>query len=539
MDEFVFTWKIENFNLAVNKKGESVSSPEFINDSLEKTNWFLQIYPYGETDDTYIGLYLNRSQSDTGPTNIAINYTFSIVKADGSEEPYKMFENVNFTLSKRDGCKEFKRRDDIMKGIKIYLPKHTFTVRCYIQRCAATPSASKNKETVKNLAMFLFNEKTDSELPAEVYSVADGALKEVKDKICPFPNQCTARTRVRLEKRTFIWNIENFSQLKKNQKVFLPVISASKLTPSFLMTLYLADESASDQHIQIEIKKKKDFTSVSTIGYGGITVLKHKSRPSDFNCAIHFFEAQKNDPVWQFPPIIKRSKLLGEREEYLRNDTLSLKCQFALSDGATLHQIEDTSYWSAEIDDAEKELESLLNLREDFLSLSTDPKLSDITLMIGKEKFPAHKAVLSARSAVFKAMFERDMAEKESGVVKLTDLDADTLTRMLRFIYSGCVEDLNCEIAANLYSAADKYQCLNLKEECASFLKTNLSVANVCDVIYIADMHQDEDLKAAGCEFITLHGAETLRSEEWKMFLKNKTQLAAETLNNIGLRYMV
>ena len=39
---------------------------------------------------------------------------------------------------------------------------------------------------------------------------------------------------------------------------------------------------------------------------------------------------------------------------------------------------------------------------------------SDVTMQVGDEAFPAHKAILSARSQVFASMFDHDMIEQVS-----------------------------------------------------------------------------------------------------------------------------
>ena len=57
-------------------------------------------------------------------------------------------------------------------------------------------------------------------------------------------------------------------------------------------------------------------------------------------------------------------------------------------------------------------------------------------------------------------MFEINMAETKSGEVKIEDMSASTLERLLEFIYTGEVADMQ-EVMELLY-AADKYQMSDL-----------------------------------------------------------------------------
>ncbi|GBL86313.1 hypothetical protein AVEN_211503-1, partial [Araneus ventricosus] len=56
-------------------------------------------------------------------------------------------------------------------------------------------------------------------------------------------------------------------------------------------------------------------------------------------------------------------------------------------------------------------------------------------------------------------------------------------------------------------------------------------MSNVCEVLLLADSHQDEDLKSACRDFVLQQdAAEMFSSEEWKTFTVSNPVLSAEML---------
>ena len=62
---------------------------------------------------------------------------------------------------------------------------------------------------------------------------------------------------------------------------------------------------------------------------------------------------------------------------------------------------------------------------------------------------------LIGRSPVFAAMFEHATKEKQESSVDITDVSVDVFRKMLQFIYSGKVSELD-EFAVELLIVADK-----------------------------------------------------------------------------------
>ncbi|GBM04118.1 Speckle-type POZ protein B [Araneus ventricosus] len=176
------------------------------------------------------------------------------------------------------------------------------------------------------------------------------------------------------------------------------------------------------------------------------------------------------------------------------------------------------------------------SLKNDYQNLYQEGTLSDFTIRVGDESLRVHKAVLCARSPVFKAMLTSNMKENAENVVDISDLEEDTVRRMLTFMYTDMAGDLDWETAKKLYFAADKYGLIALKRICAEALKQDLSVTSVGEALVLANMHADDDLKKITVDFICDHETEVMCSTEWKTFMADELQLAAETMHHIFLK---
>ena len=75
----------------------------------------------------------------------------------------------------------------------------------------------------------------------------------------------------------------------------------------------------------------------------------------------------------------------------------------------------------------------------DFLE---EMKYTDLTLDVNGITFHCHKFMLAKKSDVFDAMFSHDFAETVSNKVVITDLESEAVLEMLRFIYTGKVQQM-------------------------------------------------------------------------------------------------
>ena len=95
-------------------------------------------------------------------------------------------------------------------------------------------------------------------------------------------------------------------------------------------------------------------------------------------------------------------------------------------------------------------------LTQDYEQFFKNGHLADVVLVAGGRELKAHKAILSARSKVFAAMFEHsETKEAQESRIEITDLAADVCQQLLRYIYSSNIDSLD-HLAGELLAAADK-----------------------------------------------------------------------------------
>ena len=83
-----------------------------------------------------------------------------------------------------------------------------------------------------------------------------------------------------------------------------------------------------------------------------------------------------------------------------------------------------------------------LSRTSSFTSFLDEMKYTDLTLDVNDNVFHCHKFMLAKKPDVFDAMFSHDFAETVSNKVVITDLESDAVLEMLRFIYTGKVQQM-------------------------------------------------------------------------------------------------
>ncbi|XP_049944345.1 ankyrin-1-like [Schistocerca serialis cubense] len=137
-----------------------------------------------------------------------------------------------------------------------------------------------------------------------------------------------------------------------------------------------------------------------------------------------------------------------------------------------------------------------------------------VTLVAGSTRLVAHRAVLTARSPVFAAMFGHDTLEASSGQVAIPDVEGPVLRQLLAYLYTRQAPQLP-GMAAQMLAAADKYGLPDLKADCERHVAAQLDVETAAATAVLAVRHSCPDLAATAVAFIRAHDYLVMATQGW------------------------
>ena len=159
-----------------------------------------------------------------------------------------------------------------------------------------------------------------------------------------------------------------------------------------------------------------------------------------------------------------------------------------------------------------------------------NPECSDVTLVCQEMKFPCHKAILMARSDVFKAMFgHKGTTENETGEVHIVDMEPEDVKQLLHFIYTDKT-NLMASNVNNLLAAGDKYNLPKLKLLCGDFMVDKLDVSNAVELLELGQCYRPERLKTAAVNFIVCNMSMVTKTPQWEGITKSCPEGVMEIL---------
>ncbi|KAJ1695574.1 hypothetical protein LUZ63_012272 [Rhynchospora breviuscula] len=226
------------------------------------------------------------------------------------------------------------------------------------------------------------------------------------------------------------------------------------------------------------------------------TVLHQNGHSSDMNATkLHTFNSKNtNINGWGFPKFAKRSAF--EVLKYLKNDSFTIKCTVNVVKGTRLQA---TTPCSIVVPPS--------NSNQQFARLLETSDGADVTFVVKGERFKAHRCVLAARSAVFKAELYGCMREKQAKTITVDDIEPSVFKAMLYFIYSDSLPDFegndSRSMAQHLLISADRYDLERLKLLCEDLLCKNLNVSTVANTLLLAERHNCKQLKTQCLQFMS------------------------------------
>ncbi|XP_035307525.1 speckle-type POZ protein-like [Cricetulus griseus] len=228
---------------------------------------------------------------------------------------------------------------------------------------------------------------------------------------------------------------------------------------------------------------------------------------------------------WGFKKFIHRDLLLGLESWLFPDNELTIFCEVDLVVQDSLINCEKSTVPGIQVP---------RNTLEDELGQLWENSLfTDCCLVVAGQEFQAHKAILAARSPVFRAMFEHDMEEKRKNRVEIQDLEPQVFKAMMDFIYTGKAPDLH-NMADAVLAAADKYCLERLKVMCEDALCRDLCVENAAHTLILADLHSAGQLKTKTLDFITAQASDVSETSSWKTMMVLHPQLLAEAYSSLA-----
>jgi speckle-type POZ protein len=135
---------------------------------------------------------------------------------------------------------------------------------------------------------------------------------------------------------------------------------------------------------------------------------------------------------------------------------------------------------------------------------------ADVSFSVGGETVPAHRAVLAARSPVFRAELFGPMSDATSPSIALQDVDPAAFRLMVRYIYTDALPgdaelgDFPTETVRHLLAAADRYALDRLKLMCAQKLWEKVTADTIASTLAFAETYNCPELKSRCIDFFAV-----------------------------------
>ncbi|XP_064974130.1 BTB/POZ domain-containing protein At1g55760 isoform X2 [Musa acuminata AAA Group] len=160
---------------------------------------------------------------------------------------------------------------------------------------------------------------------------------------------------------------------------------------------------------------------------------------------------------------------------------------------------------------------------------------TDITINAAADgSIGAHRAVLAARSPVFRSMFSHDLREKELSTVDISDMSFEACQAFLNYIYGNFQPEEFLRHRVALLGAADKYDIADLKEACHESLLEDIDAVNVLERLHTAYLYGLPRLKGGCMRYLVNFGKIYELWDDFNAFLQTADrELIAEIFHEI------
>lgn len=224
---------------------------------------------------------------------------------------------------------------------------------------------------------------------------------------------------------------------------------------------------------------------------------------------------------------VSHEELLAVDNKLLPDDCLNIKCLLKFWDSGEVIT-SGTSLPNPTLDKEKEQEEACLVM----LELLQTGDMSDVEVVCGDRTFYCHKVVLVSKSPVFRAAFQHNMKEKNTGKITIQGIDPDTVADMLTFIYGGDIQGIE-DKADKLIAAADQYNLKHLKVYCEDLLAQSLNITNCLDYLALAHLYSPDKLKPLVIQFVVENSKEVVEQENWEEKLTAFPKVLAEVFKEM------
>ena len=119
-----------------------------------------------------------------------------------------------------------------------------------------------------------------------------------------------------------------------------------------------------------------------------------------------------------------------------------------------------------------------------FADYADSSEFSDIRFRIKPmgTLFYGHKAILSAMSPWFKALFTSGMRESFESIIDIDCVDPVIFSRLLHYCYTFSLDIQSVQDARAILEAADRFQLRRLRDEALRYMRQEMTEANIWDI---------------------------------------------------------
>lgn len=185
-------------------------------------------------------------------------------------------------------------------------------------------------------------------------------------------------------------------------------------------------------------------------------------------------------------------------------------CMSSTNHGSSFHLMDSTACFDVD----EATLRYSRNVLQKVHALRRHKKLCDVTLRAGEKEINAHRAILSACSAYFLAMFTHELLESGQEVVSIKEISGDVLSNLIDFAYTGILT-VTVENVQDTLAGASLLQMKQAQEVCCEFLKSHLDVSNCLGIKNFAEINGCTQLSEVVVSFARRHFLEVANTNEF------------------------